>query len=42
MDIKVIGCDGVDWIHLNPVVSSCEYVNKPSKGGKFLHQQLLK
>jgi hypothetical protein len=42
MDLREIGWEGVDWIHLAqdiPVVGSCEDGDEPSgsiKGGKFL------
>jgi hypothetical protein len=34
MDLEVIGCEDMNWIHLarrrNPLMASCEYVNGPS------------
>jgi hypothetical protein len=44
MDLREIGLDVVDWIHLaqgyGPVTSSCEQDNGPfMKGGKFLDHQ---
>jgi hypothetical protein len=43
MDLREIGWEGMDWIHLaqdrEPVVGSCEHVNEPlgsTKGEEFL------
>lgn len=30
VDLKGVECYGVDWIHVNPVAVSCEYVSEPS------------
>jgi hypothetical protein len=39
LNLREIGCEGVDWIQMGPTSGPCKHKNEPSgsiKGGEFL------